>query len=640
MAADPDGLLLDEKVSAKLSEKGIEVYEYEDPVAFRYFFESRFRKEITNQSLNLLVRVADHSTEHLPYDILQLGQTINFSLASIFPKLSLPIIKQLDATDWDILYQVSYQYLGSNSDHETCDFVLRKVFKVAYETINTEADLIKYLLSKHYRHRKYPPIVEDYLINQLEKQNKLAGLPLENLIKSAEFFYTYLQKQWVEFLNEKKRMPEKVRETAPVNGFNTESPHPFSDPDVRRLLDNLFTEGKLKPVEGYDEKYLPEWTKAGLVIDLLEDEKRRINGMISILKDEVVTAANHKDWMKIAEVYSEMKDLILSLELPKDDQLRDEAKEIEKLIDKNFADWMLKFYGGLRNLPYLPQPVMLHHIPHYLAFRQHHKVALVVLDGMSYTQWVQIRKAIESKQKNFDFEESPIYAWVPTITSVSRQALFTGEIPMYFADSIDRTTKEPSAWERFWENHNVPKIYVAYEKNLGKGEYGTIPSLQQPKVRVAGLVINALDELIHSSIQGHEGVYAEIKVWMKNGYLIQLLEDLISHGFEVYLTSDHGNKESIGVGRLTQGVLAETRGERVRIYKDQTLWEETAEKYPSIKWPGAGLPKDHFVLLSRNNEAFIKEGEAIIGHGGISLEEVIVPFVRIKKNNDNGETRL
>ncbi len=158
-----------------------------------------------------------------------------------------------------------------------------------------------------------------------------------------------------------------------------------------------------------------------------------------------------------------------------------------------------------------------------------------------------------------------------------------------------------------------------------------------PKVNVAGLVINALDGLVHGSIQGHEGIHAEIKVWMRNGYLVQLIEDLFSKGFEVYLTSDHGNKESIGIGRLSQGVLAETRGQRVRTYRDPDMCKETAANYSSIRWPGDGLPKDVYVLLSKNNEAFITEGEAVIGHGGISLEEVIVPFVRVKGKNDNGE---
>ncbi|MBZ4688660.1 MAG: hypothetical protein PWQ96_1773 [Clostridia bacterium] len=637
LAMDPDGLLLDEKISAKLTEKKIEMHEYEDPVAFRYLYESRFRMGLSNKSLHLLVRVADNSLEHLPFDILQLGKRLKFSLSSLFPKMSAPIIKHLENAELDALYKVYNQYLGSISDNETCDFILRRVFKVAYDTINSEADLVRYLLSKHYQHKNYPEIIENYLIKQLKNQENFGDLPIENLIKSTDFFYTYLQDQWREFLDEQQKMSDAILDGRQMDGMYTPPTHPFLDPDVRRLLDNLFTEGKLKPVAGYNANRLPEWAKVGLIIDPIADEKRRIKNIIDILKDQVGAANKYQDWLKIVKVYSEMKDIILSLELAKGDPLVNEAFEIEAKIDNNFAEWMLQFYGSLRNLPYLPQPVMLHHIPHYLASQQHYKIALVVLDGMSYIQWTQIRKVMENENNKFIFKEKPIYAWVPTITSVSRQALFTGEIPMYFADSIDTATKEQAAWKLFWENQDIPKMYTVYEKSLGKGDYAPIESLQKPNIKVAGLVIDVLDELVHGSLQGYEGIYAEIKVWMKNGYLVQLLEDLISDGFEVYLTSDHGNKESIGIGRLSQGVLAETRGERVRIYKDPALWEETAAKYSSIKWSGDGLPDDIFVLLSQNNEAFIKEGETVVGHGSISLEEVIVPFVRVKKKNDSGE---
>lgn len=140
LAMDPDGLLLDEKISAKLTEKKIEMHEYEDPVAFRYLYESRFRMGLSNKSLHLLVRVADNSLEHLPFDILQLGKRLKFSLSSLFPKMSAPIIKHLENAELDALYKVYNQYLGSISDNETCDFILRRVFKVAYDTINSEAD--------------------------------------------------------------------------------------------------------------------------------------------------------------------------------------------------------------------------------------------------------------------------------------------------------------------------------------------------------------------------------------------------------------------------------------------------------------------------------------------------------------------
>jgi hypothetical protein len=143
------------------------------------------------------------------------------------------------------------------------------------------------------------------------------------------------------------------------------------------------------------------------------------------------------------------------------------------------------------------------------------------------------------------------------------------------------------------------------------------------------MVIDTIDRLMHGALQGYKGLLAEIEVWLQTGYLEQLIQDLTDQGYDVYVTADHGNKESMGIGRLNEGVLAETRGERVRIYRDQKLRDQAAQQYSSISWPQIALPQDWFILLAKSGEAFVREGEQVISHGGISMEEVIVPFVHI-----------
>ena len=49
-----------------------------------------------------------------------------------------------------------------------------------------------------------------------------------------------------------------------------------------------------------------------------------------------------------------------------------------------------------------------------------------------------------------------------------------------------------------------------------------------------------------------------------------------------------------------------------------------------IVWPPVGLPVDYLPLLAPGRFAFVPEGKRTIGHGGISLEEIIVPFVEIR----------
>ena len=80
---------------------------------------------------------------------------------------------------------------------------------------------------------------------------------------------------------------------------------------------------------------------------------------------------------------------------------------------------------------------------------------------------------------------------------------------------------------------------------------------------------------------------------------------------------------------------ADTRGERVRIYHDPALRDSTAQACHGsvIAWPGPelGLPKATYPLLANADCAFKGKGDVVVGHGGISLHEVIVPLIIVNR---------
>ena len=51
----------------------------------------------------------------------------------------------------------------------------------------------------------------------------------------------------------------------------------------------------------------------------------------------------------------------------------------------------------------------------------------------------------------------------------------------------------------------------------------------------------------------------------------------------------------------------------------------------AMEWSALGLPEDYLPLLAPGRSAFVRHGERIVGHGGISLEEVVVPLVQIER---------
>ena len=86
------------------------------------------------------------------------------------------------------------------------------------------------------------------------------------------------------------------------------------------------------------------------------------------------------------------------------------------------------------------------------------------------------------------------------------------------------------------------------------------------------------------------------------------------------------------MGRPSEGSIAEERSERVRIYDSEALRQKslTIITGSRVLQPG-GLPETYKPLFAPHGRAFIPEGRRAVVHGGTSLEEVIVPFVRISR---------
>jgi len=108
---------------------------------------------------------------------------------------------------------------------------------------------------------------------------------------------------------------------------------------------------------------------------------------------------------------------------------------------------------------------------------------------------------------------------------------------------------------------------------------------------------------------------------------------LLGAGFRVYLGSDHGHVEARGVGAPSEGVVVETRGRRARTYREAAFAEQLRERLPGVEldvWGQDGLlPDGLWAVMPRGREAFAPRGETTVTHGGVTVDEVVVPFVTI-----------
>ena len=169
---------------------------------------------------------------------------------------------------------------------------------------------------------------------------------------------------------------------------------------------------------------------------------------------------------------------------------------------------------------------------------------------------------------------------------------------------------------------------------MGDGDASSVLDavIHPGKTRVVGLVVDKVDKIMHGMQLGAAGMHNQIKQWCQDGFLGALVGHLLDYGYKVWLTADHGNIECDGKGRPSEGVIAETRGERVRVYPTKELRSQIAESITFTReWQPVGLPSGYFPLVADSYFAFINIGESIVGHGGITIEEVIVPLVKFER---------
>ena len=453
LVADPDGLLLEEGVLAGIGERGFELIPFEDHVAFRYAYESKFRSrwdQGEQTDLVVVLRSAAAELASLPYDLLQAGRQLSFSLGEIFPNLSYPVVTAMDRADLVALYEAQKRHApGVLGDNATKEFILRHVFEIAPELIRTPADLLRVLLRRHYREQRIPDLLNERFVQVLRQQDGFEEWPLEAIAPDREAFFAFVQERWSIFLDRtSKGERASARKTETSHGFEFPGPSdlPFEHDDIRVYIDNLFLEGVLEAVpHGQAESLSGSWIEIGIRADDQADRTRRVDRLLDTLAADIPKEdTRHDDWFHFARTWAELVALALDSDGELSEPARQKMEKLQGQIDTALLLWLTKRYAGLVNLPPVP-PVILHHIPRFLSRHindaREHKVGFVLMDGLSLDQWIVMRKELAKQRAHYRFRENAVFAWIPTITSVSRQAAFAGKPPIYFPGSIHTRIK-------------------------------------------------------------------------------------------------------------------------------------------------------------------------------------------------------
>ena len=342
---------------------------------------------------------------------------------------------------------------------------------------------------------------------------------------------------------------------------------------MRAYIDTFFLDGSLTPVERENAAKLPAWVQTGVIHDPKADAVRRFRGLRGKFEAELPTAdASHRDWQQAAQRWAEL--VVLRWEW---DEALDAADRTAWADSAGEGRGRLRPVDGeaLRLAAQPAVPPAAGHGPPHLPLpggradrKKLPKIALLVLDGLAFDQWLLLRKNLEACDKAWRFQESTAFAWVPTLTSVTRQSIFAGEPPLYFPDSFETTSKEQNHWLRFWEDQGVQRDGVELVTNIdGADDPKLEAALANPRLAVLGVVWNKVDDIMHGMQMQTAGMHLPGRdCGPRRAICNDCSLRLHDEGFAVYLTADHGNVTATGIGNPREGVLAETKGKRVRVY--------------------------------------------------------------------------
>jgi len=644
VVADPDGLLQDDLIATELREYGFDVLIYDDPVRFRFLYETRHRQEWDRGNKSSVVvgaPLTETDLNRIPHDVLwharQAERLITVSFGELFKGLAADVLTELDKADLDALWlvrkSVGNEVLGGN---QTRDFVLRAVFKLSPEITTNAEELLGQLSRLHYAGRRVPATFAARFEGVARHLGRFSEWPLAQLVASAEVFFTFLQERWPRYL-------AQIRQDAvePTSSFTLPGPAdiPFNSPDVRLVADNLFIEGRLKPVRvGDPNAFAGRWEQIGVQGVSTVGSAESVRTLIENLRGETPEPnVPPTVWTTFAIRWAELSRQRDELESAERENLATEFGTLQSQVDSRLHDWLFARYAGLMNRSFVPAPSIVHQIVHLMAHRRSEadRIALIIVDGMSLSQWLTIRDAPGSDwRQGLRIDEAALFAWIPTITSVSRQAIFSGESPVFFESTILSTHAEDRHWKNFWEERGRRRDRAAFVKHgLDEPESAVIDrtrsAIDEQGATAIAIVVNSIDRLVHGVSAGASVLQASVRQWGRDGHLVSLIQLLLQREFDVFVSSDHGNTDASGIGRPDVGSIPDETGTRAIAFPDENTRNAFVSGKEAFGWTGIGLPASMHIAIAAGRGAFAPANSSVRSHGGISIDEVVVPFVRI-----------
>lgn len=363
----------------------------------------------------------------------------------------------------------------------------------------------------------------------------------------------------------------------------------------------------------------------------------------------------HEEW---AELYKKLLYWELQLEDIEDigmteilESQKNEANvQFGKFIEKQYPQW----FDNSKSAPVMSHTLFREKIMPELSKEQ--PTLLIVVDNLRYDQWKAFEPIINNYYKKAS--EIPFYSILPTATQYARNAIFSGLMPsdmeklhpQYWRNDTDEGGKnmfEAEFLESQLKRLGLSHLKVEYHKitNLKNGKKIAENFKSQKDNDLTVVVYNFVDMLSHSKTEmdvvkelaSNDKAYRSLTLsWFKNSPLLEIIQQAQQLGFKLIITTDHGtinvkNPSKIIGDRDTSLNLRYKTG-RSLTYQDKDVM---AVKNPkTIHLPSMSMNSsfvfakgDLFLAYPNNYNHYVSYYRNSYQHGGISLEEMVIPFV-------------
>ncbi len=362
-----------------------------------------------------------------------------------------------------------------------------------------------------------------------------------------------------------------------------------------------------------------------------------------------------------ADLYRKLVYWDLQIDETEDKSMHDILNDQKSQANLRFCDFIEDNYYDWLNNPDVDRPLMSHQVMKKRVFpllKSGDPVFMIVIDNLRFDQWEIIQPDIAELFEVVNKDH--YYSILPTTTAYARNSLFAGMMP------LDIAKKHPNLWESedsdegknlheeelLGKNIEREKLDIKYSYHKiiraheGKQLVDNVKNLMKNQLNT--IVYNFVDMLSHArtdmqmirELAPDESAYRSItKSWFQHSSLYDLLKFLANQNVKVVITTDHGTirvkKPYKIIGdRNTNTNLRYKAGKNLAFDEEGVMYTRDPDEFRlpkvNVSTSFAFAREDFFFAYPNNFNYYVNFYRDTFQHGGISMEEMIIPIVELE----------